>query len=247
MTDQQRVALAVGAGDAIGAAFTRRFASGGYTVILARRSPERSDELMQELSAAGLSAKAVTVDAREENDVQALFAMVERDFGPIEVCLYNGGANANFPILETSAEMYRKVWTLGCFAGFLTGREAARYMVPRGHGSIFFTGATASLRGGSGFAAFAGAKFGLRALAQSMARELGPKGIHVAHLIIDGGIDSAAIHARIKARSGIEKEDIPLDSLSRTSSIAQAYWDLHAQQRSAWTHELDIRPYVEKW
>jgi NAD(P)-dependent dehydrogenase (short-subunit alcohol dehydrogenase family) len=247
MIDQQRVALAIGAGDAIGAGFARRFAAGGYTVVLARRHPERAAALLAELAAQGMTAKCLAVDARQEGEVQALFESVERDYGPIEVCLFNAGANANFSILDTTSEMYRKVWELGCFAGFLPGREAARHMVPRGHGSIFFTGATASLRGGAGFAAFAGAKFGLRALAQSMARELGPLGIHVAHLIIDGGLDSAAIHARMKAMSGVDKQDIPVDSLSRTDSIAQAYWALHQQSRDAWSHELDIRPYVENW
>ncbi|MFT5446592.1 MAG: NAD(P)-dependent dehydrogenase (short-subunit alcohol dehydrogenase family) [Gammaproteobacteria bacterium] len=247
MTEQTRVALAIGAGDAIGAAFARRFARGGYSVVLARRYPQRSDAVMAEISDAGFTAKTVAVDARSEDDVRALFASIERDVGPIDMCMYNAGANAHFPLLETSSEMYRKVWELGCFGGFLSGREAARHMLPRGRGSVFFTGATASLRGGAGFAAFAGAKFGLRALAQSMARELGPLGIHVAHLIIDGGLDSAAIHARIKERSGIDKQDIPTDSLSKTESIAQAYWDLHAQSRDAWTHELDIRPYVETW
>ncbi|MFT5172669.1 MAG: NAD(P)-dependent dehydrogenase (short-subunit alcohol dehydrogenase family) [Gammaproteobacteria bacterium] len=247
MLDKQPVALVVGAGDAIGAAFARRFASGGYTVIMARRHPERAAALLEETAARGLIVKCVALDTRHEGEVQALFETVERDIGPIEVCLYNAGANANFSILETTSEMYRKVWELGCFGGFLTGREAARRMVTRGRGSIFFTGATASVRGGAGFAAFAGAKFGLRALAQSMARELGPLGVHVAHLIIDGGIDSAAIHARIKARTGVEKQDIPADSLSRMSSIAESYWTLHQQQRDAWTHELDIRPYVEKW
>ncbi len=163
------------------------------------------------------------------------------------MCLYNAGANASFPIVETSSEMYRKVWELGCYGGFLTGREAARRMLTRGRGTILFTGATASVRGGAGFAAFAGAKFGLRALAQSMARELGPQGIHVAHLIIDGGLNSAAIHARIKARSGIDREEIPNDSLIETSSVAEAYWTLHCQPRDGWTHELDIRPLVEPW
>lgn len=247
MANTHPVALAVGAGDAIGAAFARRFAEGGYAVTLARRHPERSDALIAELAGLGYRAEARAVDTRQEDQVIALFDALERELGPVEVCLYNAGANASFPIIETTAEMYRKVWELGCYGGFLTGREAAKRMLPRGRGTILFTGATASLRGGAGFAAFAGAKFGLRALAQSMARELGPSGVHVAHLIIDGAINSAAIHARIKARSGVDKEDIPTDSLIETQSIAQAYWTLHRQPRDGWTHELDIRPSVETW
>lgn len=247
MTDTPRVALAVGAGDAIGAAFARRFTAGGYSVVLARRKPERSAELVKELTATGSCIRVVAMDTRKEAEVEALFSSIENEDGPLEVCLYNAGANAKFPITETTSEMYRKVWELACFGGFLTGREAARRMLPRKAGTILFTGATASIRGGEGFAAFAGAKFGLRALAQSMARELGPQGIHVAHLIIDGGLDSADIHARMKAHSGIEKEDIPADSLINTRSIADAYWMLHNQPRDAWTHELDIRPSVETW
>ena len=162
------------------------------------------------------------------------------------MCLYNAGANAKFPILETTSEMFRKVWELGCYGGFLAGREAARYMIPRGHGTILFTGATASMRGGTGFAAFASAKFGLRAIAQSLARELGPEGIHVSHLVIDGGIDSPVVRARRRARAGRDI-DHPPDSLMATNSIAEAYWILHSQGRDAWTHELDIRPFVESW
>ena len=247
VTEGRPVALAVGAGEGIGAAFARRFAAGGFSVVLARRHPERSAALVQELTTAGSSIRVLATDTRREDQVQSLFERIEHEVGPIEVCLYNAGANASFPILETESDMYRKVWELGCYGGFLTGREAARCMLSRGRGTILFTGATASLRGGAGFAAFSGAKFALRALAQSMARELGPQGIHVAHLIIDGGLDSAAIHARIKARTGIDREDIPADSLMRTGAIAEAYWTLHNQPRDAWTHELEIRPFVEPW
>jgi hypothetical protein len=142
--------------------------------------------------------------------------------------------------------LFFKAWELACYAGFLTGREAARYMVPRGRGTILFTGATASLRGGSDFAAFAAAKFGLRGLAQSVARELAPKNIHVAHLIIDGAIDSEAIHRRLSAATGV-MPDLPADSLIQTRSVAEAYWMLHNQWRDGWTHELDLRPYSERW
>jgi NAD(P)-dependent dehydrogenase (short-subunit alcohol dehydrogenase family) len=140
-----------------------------------------------------------------------------------------------------------KAWELACYGGFLVGREAARVMLPRKRGTIFFTGATASVRGGPGFAAFSSAKFGLRAVAQAMARELGPKNIHVVHLLIDAGVDSEAIHQRMKAAKGIEPSEIPPDSLTKTSSIAEAYWFTHQQSRDGWTHELDLRPTVEKW
>src|SRR6267154_2601119 len=240
------VALLVGAGDAIGAAVARRFAAEKFQVCVARRDAAKAQKLIDEVAAAGGSVRAFSVDARQEGEIQALFATVEHDVGPIEVCLYNAGSNVNTPLVETTGTLFRKAWELACYGGFLTGREAARYMVPRGTGTILFTGATASMRGGPGFAAFASAKFGLRAVAQSMARELGPKNIHVAHLIIDGAIDSEAIHRRLSAATGT-MPDRPPDSLIQTRSVAEAYWALHNQSRDGWTHELDIRPYVERW
>src|SRR5438270_8661600 len=179
------VALLVGAGDAIGAAVARRFADGGYSVCVARRDPEKSRSVVREITSAGGTACAVVTDVRSEEAVQALFAQVEAELGPVEVCLFNAGANVKSPLSETGARLFFKAWELACYGGFLTGREAARYMVPRDRGTILFTGATASVRGGSGFAAFAAAKFGLRAVAQSMARELAPNNVHVAHLVID--------------------------------------------------------------
>lgn len=240
------VALLVGAGDAIGAAVARRFAAGGYTLCLARRDPEKSRAVVAEIEAGGGVARAVATDVRSEDAVQALFATVEAGLGPIAVCLFNAGANTKAPLTETSAALFTRVWQLACYGGFLTGREAARYMLPRGHGTILFTGATASVRGGAGFAAFAAAKFGLRAVAQSMARELGPHNIHVAHLVIDGGLDSEAIHRR-RAAAGETPEDLATDALIQTTSVAEAYWMLHHQPRDGWTHELDLRPYVERW
>jgi NAD(P)-dependent dehydrogenase (short-subunit alcohol dehydrogenase family) len=237
----------VGAGDAIGAAVARRFAEGGYTVCICRREAAKSQGLVDELRAKGHSIHAFSVDARQEAEVQKLFAEVEQSIGPIEVCLFNAGSNVNKPLIETTEKLFFKAWELACYAGFLVGREAARVMVPRGRGTIFFTGATASLRGGQGFAAFSAAKFGLRGVAQAMARELGPKNIHVVHLIIDAGVDSEAIHQRMKAAKGIDASDIPPDSLTKTSSIAEAYWFAHQQKRDGWTHELDLRPSVEKW
>lgn len=241
-----RVALLVGAGDAIGAAVARRFARGGYKVCVARREAAKSQGLLDEAKAAGQDIRAFSVDARNEAEVQGLFARVEAEVGPLDICLFNAGSNVNKPLLETTEKLFFKAWELACYAGFLVGREAARHMVPRGRGSILFTGATASIRGGSGFAAFAAAKFGLRAVAQSMARELGPKNIHVVHLLIDAGVDSEAIHQRMRAR-GIDPKGIPADSLTKTESIAEAYWFTHHQARDGWTHELDLRPFVEKW
>jgi NAD(P)-dependent dehydrogenase (short-subunit alcohol dehydrogenase family) len=241
-----KVALLIGAVDAIGAAVARRFALGGYHVCIGRRDATKSQALTAELTAKGATAQAFGIDARNEAEVQALFARIEAEIGPIEVCLFNAGANVNKPLVETDERLFFKAWELACYAGFLVGREAAKVMTPRGRGAILFTGATASLRGGKGFAAFAAAKFVLRALAQSMARELGPKNIHVAHLIIDAAVDSEAIHQRMRA-SGRNPATIPADSLTRTTSIAEAYWFLHQQTRDAWTHELDLRPSVEKW
>lgn len=247
MSHESCVALLVGAGDGIGAAVARRFAAGGYKVCIARRDAAKARALVDELTAAGHCVQAYSVDARREAQVQNLCESVERDVGPIEVCLFNAGANVQKPLLETTDELFFKVWELACYAGFLVGREATRRMLRHGRGTMLFTGATASVRGGKGFAAFAAAKFGLRGLAQSMAREMGPKNIHVAHLILDGGVNSVAIHNRKKVQLGIEPWQIPAGSLAETSSIAEAYWFAHMQTRDAWTHELDLRPSVETW
>ena len=243
---KRAVALLVGAGDAIGAAVARRFAAGGYSVCIARRDAEKSRSVVQEIIASGGIADTVSTDLRSEEAVHALFAHAEAELGPVEVCLFNAGANVKSPLIETNAKLFSRVWELACYGGFLTGREAARYMVPRARGTILFTGATASVRGGSGFAAFAAAKFGLRAVAQSMARELAPKNVHVAHLIIDGAIDSEAIRRRLSAAAGVMPELAP-DSLIQPGSVAEAYWALHNQSRDGWTHELDLRPYSERW
>src|SRR6202030_1459373 len=247
MADKVGVALLVGAGDAIGAAVARRFAEGGYKVCVARRDSEKSKPLAEELRARGAEFHAFSVDARKEEEVQKLFAEIEKNVGPIEICLFNAGSNVNKPLLETTEKLFFKAWELACYAGFLVGREAARYMLKRGRGTMLFTGATASVRGSKGFSAFSSAKFGLRAVAQAMARELGPKNIHVVHLLIDAGVDSEAIHQRMKAATGIDASEIPPDSLTKTVSIAEAYWFLHGQSRDGWTHELDLRPSVETW
>jgi NAD(P)-dependent dehydrogenase (short-subunit alcohol dehydrogenase family) len=242
-----KVAVIVGAGDAIGSAVGRRFARGGYVVCLVRRSVEKAAPHVAAIEAEGGRAQAFSCDARDEAAVVALFEAIERDIGPVEVCLFNAGANTQAGALETTGRLFQQVWQLACFAGFVTGREAARHMVARGRGTILFTGATASLRGGAGFAAFASAKAGLRAVAQSLAREFGPKGLHVAHLVIDGGVDSPAIHQRRLARFGPDAPPPEPGSLMALDTVAEAYWTLHAQPRDGWTFEMDIRPAVEPW
>jgi NAD(P)-dependent dehydrogenase (short-subunit alcohol dehydrogenase family) len=236
-------ALVVGAGDATGGAIARRFARGGLVACVARRNLEKLAPLMAQIEAAGGRARAFACDARREAQVVELVERVETEVGPIEVAVFNVGANVPSPILEQTAERYFKVWELGAMGGFLVGREVARRMVPRGRGTILFTGATASLRGGAGFAAFAGAKHALRSLAQSMARELGPKGVHVAHVVIDGGIDTEFIRTQFPERYAAKAHD----GILQPDSIAENYWWLHQQPRDAWTHEIDLRPWCEKF
>jgi NAD(P)-dependent dehydrogenase (short-subunit alcohol dehydrogenase family) len=246
MPETKPVALVVGAGDYIGAAIAKKFAREGYVVCTGRRNGEQSKALIDEIRAEGGDAHGFTLDARDEEQVVERFAHIESEIGALGVVVYNVGANVSFPIRDTTSRVFTKVWQMATLGGFLAGREAARYMVPRGEGTILFTGATASVRGSSGFAAFASAKFGLRALAQSMARELGPENIHVAHMIIDAGVDTAWVREMIE-RSGRSEADVPPDSLVDPDSIADAYWFLHQQPRDAWTFELDLRPSAEKW
>jgi NAD(P)-dependent dehydrogenase (short-subunit alcohol dehydrogenase family) len=240
---QKASVLVVGAGDATGGAIARRFAREGLIACVARRNGEKLEPLVAAIKAQGGQARAFGVDAREEDEVVSLFETIERDVAALEVVVFNIGANVNFPIRETTARVYRKVWEMACFAGFLTGREAARKMTPRGRGTIVFTGASASMRGRSGFAAFSGAKHALRALAQSMAKELGPAGVHVAHVVIDGAIDTPWIRENFPERAALKPQDGILDP----DAIAEMYWMLHRQPRSAWTHELDLRPWMEAW
>ena len=243
------VAVVIGAGDYIGSAIAERFAHGGYQIVAARRnkSGDKLEPLKNAIETAGGVCHPMTMDARDEEQVKALFETTERDIGPIDVCVFNVGGNVRFLIAETTTRVFYKVWEMACFAGFLTAREAAKYMVPRGCGSIFFTGATASVRGASGYAAFASAKSGLRALAQSMARELGPQNIHVSHLVIDAGVDTEWVRNRMRERMGDDFDQMPADTLMTPASIADAYWFLHQQPRDAWTFELDLRPFAEKW
>jgi NAD(P)-dependent dehydrogenase (short-subunit alcohol dehydrogenase family) len=238
-----KVVLVIGAGDATGGAIARRFAREGFTACVTRRNADKLAPLVARIEREGGRARAFGSDARKEEEMGALVASIEREVGPIEVAVFNIGANVRFPIRDTTSRVYFKVWEMGCFAGFLMGREVAKVMVPRGRGTILFTGATASIRGSAGFSAFSGAKHGLRALAQSMARELGPEGIHVGHVVIDGAIDTEFIRSNFPQRYALKERDGILDP----DAIAEAYWQLHCQQRSAWTHELDLRPWIESW
>jgi NAD(P)-dependent dehydrogenase (short-subunit alcohol dehydrogenase family) len=235
------VALIIGAGDATGGAIARRFAGEGLTAVVVRRTATALEPLVARITADGGRAVAMATDARDEDAMVALVDRIEAEVGPLAVAVFNIGANVPSPILAETARKYRKIWELAALAGFLTGREAARVMVPRGTGTILFTGATASVRGSAGFAAFAGAKHALRALAQSMARELGPAGIHVAHVIIDGAIDTAFIRTQFPERYATRADD----GILSPDHIADAYWFLHCQPRDAWTHEIDLRPWRE--
>ncbi|RZU02248.1 NADP-dependent 3-hydroxy acid dehydrogenase YdfG [Rivibacter subsaxonicus] len=233
----------IGAGDATGGAIARRFAREGFVACVTRRSADKLEPLLAQIRAEGSEAHGFGSDARKEEEMVALVERIEREIAPIEVAVFNIGANVRFGITETTARVYFKVWEMACFGGFLMGREVAKSMLPRGHGTIIFTGATASLRGREGYAAFAGAKHALRALAQSMARELGPKGIHVAHPVIDGAIDTEFIRSNFPERYALKEQQ----GIVSPDSIAEAYWQIHRQPRDAWTHETELRPWMESW
>jgi NAD(P)-dependent dehydrogenase (short-subunit alcohol dehydrogenase family) len=241
-TEHKKVALIIGAGDHLGSAIARRFAGEGFHIVATRRRGDL-DTLVASIESAGGTATGLHSDARDEDEVKALIEKIESTIGPIEVSIFNVGGNVSYPILETTSRVYRKVWEMCAFGGFLVGRESARVMLERGRGTILFTGATASLRGKDGFAAFAGGKHALRALAESMARELGPKGIHIGHVVIDGPIDndnSRKLFPQIYA-------DRPADGILQPDDIAEVYWSIHCQNRTAWTFEIDVRPYTEPW
>ena len=240
---QAKVALVIGAGDSTGGANARRFAKEGFIACVTRRSADKLQPLVDSIRADGGQAFGYASDARKEEDVAALFEQIEAEHGPVEVLVFNIGANVPSGILEETARKYFKIWEMACFGGFLNGREVARRMVGRGRGTILFTGATASLRGSANFAAFAGAKHALRALAQSMARELGPKNIHVAHVVVDGAIDTEFIRTNFPERYATKADD----GILAPAHIADAYWYLHTQPRDAWTFELDLRPWNERW
>ena len=234
--------IIIGAGPGLGSSLARKFAKEGHHVFAVRRERHSKElnSLCDEIKESGGSATAIPSDAREEKQVISLFSEVAKS-GPIDCVVFNIGANVFFSIEETTSRVFRKIWEMGTFAGFLVGREAAKHMKDKG--TIIFTGATASMRGGSGFAAFSSAKFGLRAVAQSLARELGPKGIHVAHTVIDGAID----HPWIKENFPDIYKLKEADGILNPDHIAEAYYNLHLQEKTAWTHELDLRPYMEKF
>ena len=241
----KKVCLVIGVGDGVGAAIAKAFALDGFETVITRRARNLPDleAIAQKIRDQGGVVHARGVDARSEEETIALFQEIERDIGPIEVMVFNIGANVRFAIEATTARVFTKVWEMACFAGFLAGREAAKVMVPRGRGTILFTGATASMRGRENFSAFASAKAGLRAVAQSMARELGKKNIHVAHIVCDGSIDG------VFSRENIPDLDQRLaeDRVLKPDDIALNYLSLHHQKRSAWTHEMDLRPWSENW
>jgi NAD(P)-dependent dehydrogenase (short-subunit alcohol dehydrogenase family) len=242
MSDKKAI-LVIGAGDATGGAIAKRFAREGYIACVTRRTADKLEPLVADIKAAGGEAHGFGSDARKEEAMVSLVEQIERDIAPIEVAVFNIGANVRFGITETTGRVYFKVWEMACFGGFLMGREAAKVMLPRGRGTIIFTGATASLRGREGFAAFAGAKHALRALAQSMARELGPKGIHVAHPVVDGAIDTEFIRTNFPDRYAMKDQG----GIVNPEHIADTYWMLHTQPRDSWTHELELRPWMETW
>ena len=241
--NQNSVALVIGAGDSTGGAIAKRFAREGLIACMTRRNVDKLQPLIDDIKAGGGQAHGFGTDARKEEEVIALFEKIEDEIGPIDVLVFNIGANVPSSILDETARKYFKIWEMACLGGFLNAREAAKRMVKRGRGTILFTGATASLRGSANFAAFSGAKHALRALAQSMARELGPKHIHVAHVVVDGAIDTEFIRETFPERYALKEQD----GILNPDHIAENYWQLHRQPRDAWTFELDLRPYMEKW
>ena len=241
--ESKKAVLIIGAGDATGSAIARRFAREGYVACVTRRSEDKLAPLLEQIRSEGGEAYGFGSDARKEEEMVALVQKIEAEIAPIEAAIFNIGANVRYGITETTARVYYKVWEMACFGGFLMGREAAKVMLPRGRGTIIFTGATASLRGRDGFAAFAGAKHALRALAQSMARELWPKGIHVAHPVVDGAIDTEFIRSNFPERYATKDQGGIVDP----DHIADMYWQLHMQPRDAGTHETEIRPWMEPW
>lgn len=247
MNERRASAAVIGAGDFIGAEIAKKFAAEGFTVFAGRRNADKLAPLVASIETAGGRVVGRSLDARKEEEITAFLREADAH-APLDVCVFNIGANVNFPVLDTTERVFRKVWEMACYAGFLAGREAARLMLPRGQGHIFFTGATASLRGGAGFAAFAAAKAGLRMTAQAMARELWPQNIHVAHLIIDAGVDTAWVRERIRSREGeAALAGLDPERLMPPGAVAEAYWQLYRQPRSAWTFEQEIRPFGEPW
>ncbi|PWT91798.1 MAG: glucose 1-dehydrogenase [Proteobacteria bacterium] len=244
MNARTGVVVGVGAERGLGAALCRRFAGEGYHVLVAGRTLEKVAKVARTIGETGGSAEPVVVDTTREDDVVRLFdrAMSPSDGrNPADLVIFNAGNNQRIDFRDLSAEQFEQFWRVGCFGGFLVGREAARRLVPLGRGTIIFTGASGSLRGKPGFAHFAAAKAGLRMIAQSMAREYGPLGIHVAHVVIDGGINGDRLRNRVPTLLTDRGED----GLLGIEAIADTYWNIHRQQRTAWTQEVDLRPFKE--
>jgi NAD(P)-dependent dehydrogenase (short-subunit alcohol dehydrogenase family) len=243
MVDNPRIALVIGAGVATGGAVARRFAKEGYIACMARRQGEKLDALVQQIEREGGTAYGYNCDATEEQQVVDLIEKIESEVGPIEVACYNAAVGAAHSIMDFPADVYERVWRINTFGAFLMGREVSRRMNERGRGTILFTGATSALRGKSHLAAFAGSKHALRALTESMARELSPKNIHVAHIIIDGPIDTPLIRKMMPKVF----EERPADGVLNPDDIAETYWSIHCQPRSAWLSETTLRPWLEPW
>jgi NAD(P)-dependent dehydrogenase (short-subunit alcohol dehydrogenase family) len=244
MSTPTAAVIGVGAERGLGAALCRRFAAGGYHVLVSGRTLEKIEQVAQTIRETGGSAEAALADAASEPDVIRLFdrAMSPGDGRePADLIAFNAGNNRHIKFSELTAEQFEDLWRIGCFAGFLAGREAARRLAPLGRGTILFTGASGSLRGKPGYAHFAAAKAGLRMIAQSMAREYGPQGLHVAHVLIDGGINGDRLLSRVPGLI----EERGEDGLLGIAAIAETYWQIHRQPRSAWTQEVDLRPYKE--
>ena len=240
---EDKAILVVGAGSGTGGEIAKRFAREGFVACVARRSADKLADLVAEIEGEGGRARAFSVDASEEGSVVAAFDTIEAEVGPVAVAVYNAGGFARASITETTVATYRGMWEQSALGAFLVGREAARRMVPRGEGTILFTGASASLRGNANFVAFAAGKHAQRVTAQSMARELGPKGIHVAHFIIDGLIDVP----RSRDMMGDAIEAMGPNGTLKPELIADMYWMVHQQPRAAWTFEMDLRPFKEDW
>lgn len=239
MSTEAKVVAVVGVGPGLGSALAVRFARGGFAVALVARRDSSLQPVQAEIESFGAVARPYVADASDEASVHATFARVREEMGAPEVLLYNAGAFQAGGVLELSATAFEQAWRVNCLGGLLAAQAVLPAMLERGRGSIIFSGATASVRGSARFAGLAVGKFGLRALAQSMARELGPKGIHVAHVVLDGGIDSE------RARKMFADRD-PRAFLAPTA-IAENYWNLHAQDPSTWSQEIDLRPSVEKF
>lgn len=238
------IVTGVGAEEGVGAAVSRRFAREGYHVIVAGRTPAKIDLTVATIKARGGSAESYALDLTKEDQVIALFdhAFAPREgFDLPDVVVFNAGDNRMIPFRDVDAALFEAFWRVGCFAGFLVGREAARRLVPLGRGTVLFTGASGSLRGKGGFAQFAAAKAGLRMISQSMAREFGPQGIHVAHVVIDGGIDGARLNTAAPAL----REQRGENGMLNVDAIAETYWQTHAQHPSAWSQEVELRPFKE--